>query len=96
VSAYTAYDASRATTLPADYRKSGDTLYRGDDPAAPTIGDIKIRTAAPSQTMMSSPRRPEYVGAVQRGQSYWIALAEPVSSGRRDVSREAQEESLLT
>jgi Transmembrane protein 43 len=99
VSAYTPYDATSAASLPADYRKTGDMLYRGADPAAPAIGDIRIRyTAVPSQTMS--------VVAAQVGNTlapfsavngYRIALADPGVMPAAAMFREkAQEKSLLT
>jgi hypothetical protein len=99
VSAYTAYDASRATTLPADYRKSGDTLYRGEDPAAPAIGDIRIRyTAVPSQTMsVVAAQTGSTLAPFGAANGYRIALAEPGVVPATAMFREtAQEESLLT
>jgi hypothetical protein len=52
VSAFTEFDPGQATSLPSGYRKTGDMLYRGEDPAAPAIGDIRIHyTAVAAQTV---------------------------------------------
>src|SRR5712671_1713126 len=99
VSAYTTYDASLATSLPADYRKSGDTLYRGGDPASPAIGDIKIRyTAVPSQTMsVVAAQAGNTLAPFSAANGYRIVLAEPGVVPATAMFREkAQEESLLT
>ena len=52
VSAFSSFDPGQGANLPAGYRKTGDMLYRGNDSAAPAIGDIRVHfKAVPAQTM---------------------------------------------
>jgi hypothetical protein len=52
VSAFSSFDPGQGANLPAGYRKTGDMLYRGSDPATPSIGDIRVHfKAVPAQTM---------------------------------------------
>ena len=99
VSAFTDFAPGEATSLPAGYRKTGDMLYRGDDPAAPAIGDVRIHyTAVTAQTMS--------VVALQTGgalapfsdsSGYKIGLAEPgVVPATVMFKEKAHEESVLT
>ena len=99
VSAYTPYDSTSAASLPADYRKTGDLLYRGADPAAPAIGDIRIRySAVPSQTMsVIAAQAGNTLAPFSAANGYRIALADPGVVPATAMFREkAQEESLLT
>jgi hypothetical protein len=99
VSAFTDFDPGEPASLPAGYRKTGDMLYRGDDPAAPAIGDIRVHyRAVPAQTMS--------VVAAQTGGTlapfsdsggYKIGLAEPgVVPANVMFKEKAHEESVLT
>jgi hypothetical protein len=78
VSAFTAFDPQNPN-LPAGYRKLGDMLYRGDDSAAPAIGDIKIRYAAvPAQTIsVVAAQGSGTLAPFHAANGYTIALAEP-------------------
>jgi hypothetical protein len=99
VSAFAAFDPTQPTSLPPDYRRTGETLYRGNDPAAPTIGDISIHYAAVSAQTMS-------VVAAQAGgalapfhdtSGYKLGLAEPgVVPANVMFKEKAHEENILT
>src|SRR5690349_13159295 len=74
-------------------------LYRGADPAAPAIGDIRIRyTAVPSQTMsVIAAQAGNTLAPYSAANGYRIALADPGVVPAAAMFREkAQEESLLT
>ena len=99
VSAFTAFDPGQPTNLPSGYRKDGDTLYRGDDPAAPAIGDIKVHyTAVPAQTMsVVAAQANGALAPFADGGGYKIGLAEPgVVPANVMFKEKAHEESVLT
>ena len=99
VSAYQALDPTAAANSPADYRKTDDMLYRGDDPANPAIGDIRIRySAVPSQTMsVVAAQAGTALAPFGTANGYRIALAEPGVVPAATMFREkAHEESVLT
>lgn len=99
VSAFTAFDLGQPANLPAGYRKDGDTLYRGDDPAAPAIGDIKVHyTAVPAQTMsIVAAQANGTLAPFSDSTGYKIDLAEPgVVPANVMFKEKAHEESVLT
>ena len=99
VSAFQAFDPTVAANSPADYRKTGDMLYRGDDPANPAIGDIRIRySAVPSQTMsVVAAQGGTALAPFGAANGYRIALAEPGVIPAAAMFREkAHEEGVLT
>jgi hypothetical protein len=99
VSAYQSFDPAPGAGLPADYRKTGDMLYRGDDPAQPAIGDIRIRySAVPSQTMsVVAGQAGTTLAPFSAANGYRIALAEPgIVPAAAMFSEKAHEESVLT
>jgi hypothetical protein len=98
VAAFTAFDPQGAS-LPPGYRKLGDMLYRGDDSAAPAIGDIKIRyTAVPAQTIsVVAAQGSGTLAPFHAANGYKIALAEPGIVPAAAMFRDkAAEESLWT
>jgi hypothetical protein len=98
VSAFTAFDPQNPN-LPAGYRKLGDMLYRGDDSAAPAIGDIKIRYAAvPAQTIsVVAAQGSGTLAPFHAANGYKIALAEPGVVPAAAMFRDkAEEEGLWT
>jgi hypothetical protein len=99
VAAFGAFDPAPAATLPAGYRKDGDMLYRGDNSAAPALGDIRIHYAAvPAQTMsIVAAQAGGALAPFHADSGYKIALAEPGIVPAAAMFREkAQEESVLT
>ena len=99
VSAFQAFDPTVAANSPADYRKTGDMLYRGDDPANPAIGDIRIRySAVPSQTMsVVAAQAGTALAPFGAANGYRIAFAEPGVVPAAAMFREkAHEEGVLT
>jgi hypothetical protein len=99
VAALGAFDPAPAANLPAGYRKDGDMLYRGEDGAAPALGDIRIHYAAvPAQTMsVVAAQAGGTLAPFHANGGYKIALAEPGIVPAAAMFREkAQEESVLT
>src|SRR5580704_4374358 len=99
VAAFGAFDPAPAANLPAGYRKDGDMLYRGEDGAAPALGDIRIHYAAvPAQTMsVVAAQAGGTLAPFHAASGYKIALAEPGIVPAAAMFREkAQEESVLT
>jgi Transmembrane protein 43 len=99
VSAFAAFDPGQATSLPAGYRKTGDMLYRGDDAAAPAIGDVRIRyTAIPAQTMsVVAAQAGGALAPYHDASGYKIGLAEPgVVPANVMFKEKAHEESVIT
>jgi hypothetical protein len=99
VAAFGAFDPAPAANLPAGYRKDGDMLYRGEDGAAPALGDIRIHYAAvPAQTMsVVAAQAGGTLAPFHTASGYKIALAEPGIVPAAAMFREkAQEESVLT
>lgn len=99
VSAYTALNPAPSTSLPPEYRKTGDMLYRGEDPAAPAIGDTRIRySGVPSQTTsVVAGQAGTTLAPFGAANGYRIALAEPgIVPASAMFSEKAHEESVLT
>jgi Transmembrane protein 43 len=99
VAAFGEFDPAPAANLPAGYRKTGDMLYRGEDSAAPALGDIRIHYAAvPAQTMsIVAAQAGGALAPFHAANGYKIALAEPGIVPAAAMFREkAQEESVLT
>jgi hypothetical protein len=93
ISAFTAQDPGAA--IPDGYRRDGDALYRGNDPANPAVGDLRIRfEAVPAQTYsvvaaLAGGALAEYRGA----RDVTIALAAPgvVSAAQQFKAKVAEE-----
>jgi hypothetical protein len=99
VAAFGAFDPAPAANLPAGYRKDGDMLYRGEDAAAPALGDIRIHYAAvPAQTIsVVAAQAGGTLAPFHAASGYKIALAEPGIVPAAAMFREkAQEEGVLT
>ncbi len=99
VGAFAPYDPPATATLPAGYRKAGEVLYRGQDPASPAVGDIRIRySAVRAQTFSLVAASAGGVLAPYRAPNgYKIALADPGIVPTAAMFREkAHEESILT
>jgi len=99
VSAFAGFDPGQATNLPAGYRKTGDTLYRGNDQAAPAIGDIKIRyTAVTAQTIsVVAAQTGGVLAPFHDANGYKLALADAgVVPASVMFKEKAHEESVLT
>ena len=99
ISAFAEFDPGQPGNMPAGYHKTGDTLYRGDDPNSPAIGDIRVHYQAVAAQTMS-------VVAAQAGATlapwhdpngYKIGLAEPgVVPAKIMFKEKAHEESVFT
>ena len=99
ISAYQPFDPTAAANSLADYRKAGDMLYRGNDPANPAIGDTRIRySAVASQTIsVVAGQTGTTLAPFSAANGYRIALAEPGVVPAAAMFREkAHEESALT
>jgi transmembrane protein TMEM43 len=99
VTAFAAFDPGQPTNLPSGYRKDGDALYRGGDPNAPAVGDIKVHYAAvPAQTMsVVAAQANGTLAPFSDSNGYKIALAEPgVVAANVMFKEKAHEESVLT
>jgi hypothetical protein len=77
VSNFTSFQPRSAP--PADYRQTSDTFYRGQNPAEPTIGDLRVRFAAiPAQTIsVAAAQSGGTLTAFRAANGFTIALAEP-------------------
>jgi len=98
-SAFASFDPGQATSLPAGYSKTGDTLYRGSDPNAPAIGDVRVHyKAVPAQTMsVVAVQTGGVLAAFHDANGYKIALADAgVVPGAVMFKEKAQEESVFT
>ena len=98
VSAFTGVDP-QSTSIPSDYRKLADTLYRGQDETNPAIGDIRIRyTGVPAQPMsVVAAQTSGTLAPFHASNGYRIALAEPGAVAAPAMFRDkAQQESLWT
>src|SRR5262249_42857398 len=99
VSAFTTLDPGQAANLPQGYPKDGDMLYRGADPNAPAIGDVRIHyTAVTAQTMsVVAAQANGSLAPFSDSNGYKIGLAEPgVVPAAVMFKEKAHEESVLT
>jgi hypothetical protein len=99
VSAFTTLDPGQATNLPQGYRKDGDMLYRGADPNAPAIGDVRIHYKAVTAQTMSvvAAQANGSLAPFSDSNGYKIGLAEPgVVPAAVMFKEKAHEESVLT
>ena len=78
ISAFTPLHPANAAP-PADYRAEGDGFYRGQNPAQPAIGDVKVSfSAVPAQTIsVAAAQSGGTLTAYRDPSNYTIALAEP-------------------
>jgi hypothetical protein len=84
---------------PAGYQVSGDGFYRGQDPAQPAIGDVKVSfTGVPAQTVSIASGLSSGVLTVFRDTNgYSIALAEPgVVTAKALFHDEKKSEAIMT
>ena len=85
---------------PANFQTSGDGFYRGHDPAAPAVGDVRVNfSAVQSQTVSVAAGNASGVLTAYRDPSngYTIALAEPGLVSADTLFRdEKKSESILT
>ena len=99
VSAFASFDPGQATSLPAGYSKTGDTLYRGSDPAAPAIGDVRVHYKAVSAQTMSvvASQTGGVLAPFHDANGYKIALADAgVVPATVMFKEKAHEESIVT
>src|SRR3954447_14355037 len=99
VSAFASFDPGQATSLPAGYSKTRDTLYRGNDPAAPAIGDVRIHYKAVTAQTMSvvASQTGGILAPFHDANGYKIALADAgVVPATVMFKEKAHEESVLT
>ena len=100
VSAFSSFDPGQGANLPAGYRKTGDMLYRGNDSAAPAIGDIRVHfKAVPAQTMsvVAQQTGGGVLAPFHDANGYKIALADAgVVPAAVMFKEKAHEESVLT
>lgn len=99
LSAFTPLDP-QSPSLPDDYRQEGETLYRGQDPARPAIGDIRIRygaVKAQTVSVVAAQEAPGNLVQFRAANGYTIALAEPgVVPAAALFKEQAHKESILT